>query len=82
MELAKTSQKGQVLIPKKLRKKVGLKPGSFVSIEEQNGLIILKPVPENIIELACGYLKGDYSLTDDLLKERKKEKQREDKDCS
>ena len=69
MILVRVSPKGYILIPKKLRKRYGVKPGSKVQLMEDAGRLIVKPVPEDPIEAACGFLKGDFSLTEDLLKE-------------
>lgn len=82
MSVIQTSQKGQILIPSKLRKKYGIKPGSIVQLLEEEDAIIIKPAHKDPIEAACGFLKGKYSLTSDLIKEHRKEKTREEKDCS
>ncbi len=73
MEVVNVSPKGQILIPKTLREKHGVKPGSRVQIlETQNGLFI-KPAPKDPIETACGFLEGDFSLTQDLIEEHQGE---------
>ena len=73
MEVVNVSQKGQILIPKALREKYGVKSGSKVQIlETRNGLVI-KPAPKDPIEAACGFLEGDFSLTRDLIEEHQKE---------
>lgn len=77
MTVVQVSPKGQVLIPKAIREKYGVKPGSNVHILEEPGSIIIKPAPEDPIAAACGFLKGDFSLTDDLIKEHKKELENE-----
>ncbi|MBW1901877.1 MAG: AbrB/MazE/SpoVT family DNA-binding domain-containing protein [Deltaproteobacteria bacterium] len=77
MKVVNISSKGQILIPKALREKHGVTPGSKVLIlETQNGLFI-KPAPEDPIEAACGFLKGDFSLTQDLIKEHQEELENE-----
>jgi AbrB family looped-hinge helix DNA binding protein len=77
MSLAQISSKGQILIPKRIRKKYGVKPGGKVQILEQTEGIMIKPAPEDPLETACGFLKGDSPLTDDLLKEHDKEQRHE-----
>jgi AbrB family looped-hinge helix DNA binding protein len=77
MSLAQISLKGQLLIPKKIRNKYGVKPGGKVHILEQTEGILIKPAPEDPLETACGFLKGDFSLTDDLLEEHFKEQKHE-----
>ncbi len=79
MPIVITTAKGQVLVPAGLRKRIGLKPGAkvLVTIEEQ-GVVTLRPIPEDPIEAACGLLKGERLLTQALLDERRKDRQRED----
>ena len=69
MSIAQISSKGQILLPKRIRNKYGVKPGGKVHILEQTEGILIKPAPENPLETACGFLKGDFSLTKDLLQE-------------
>ncbi len=73
MTVVQVSQKGQVLIPKAIREKYGVKPGSNVHILEEPDSIVVKPAPEDPIAAACGFLEGDFSFTDDLIKEHQKE---------
>lgn len=73
MSLAQISSKGQILIPKKIRNKYGVRPGGKVHILEQAEGILIKPAPNDPIETACGFLKGDFSLAEDLRKEHLKE---------
>ena len=77
MTVVQVSLKGQILIPKSLREKYGVKPGSKVQILEEPGSLIIKPAPEDPIEAACGFLEGDFSLTEDLIKEHRKELENE-----
>jgi AbrB family looped-hinge helix DNA binding protein len=77
MSIAQISSKGQLLIPKKIRNKYGVKPGGRVHLLEQTEGILIKPAPEDPLEAACGFLQGDYSLTDDLLKDHFKEQKHE-----
>ncbi|MFP3929211.1 MAG: AbrB/MazE/SpoVT family DNA-binding domain-containing protein [Desulfobacteraceae bacterium] len=77
MTVVQISPKGQILIPKRLRERYGVRPGSRVQIlEGQEGLLI-KPAPEDPIEAACGFIEGDFSLTDDLIEEHRMEAVRE-----
>ncbi len=71
------SQKGQVLIPKKLRDRYGVKPGSRVQILEEKEGLLIKAAPNDPIEAACGFIEGDFSLTEDLIQEHRKEVERE-----
>lgn len=80
MTVIQVSPKGQILIPKAIREKYGVKPGSNVYILEEPDSIIVKPAPEDPIAAACGFLEGDFSLTDDLIKEHQKELENERRD--
>jgi len=61
------------LIPKAIRERHNVIPGSKVQILEQVEGILIKPAPEDPIDAACGFLEGDFSLTDDLIKEHQME---------
>jgi len=72
-----TSGKGQVVIPKKEREMIGIKPGSKVIVELVNDHIEIRPLPEDPVEHFCGIFKEGSSLTRALLKERKEDLKRE-----
>lgn len=63
------TSKGQVTIPKRLRDAAGLRPGSHVSFELQNGHILLKrgskPAKSRFARMQ-GTLKSDLS-TDQIM---------------
>ena len=69
--------KGQVVIPARLRRKVGLKKGTRVYMEELNGDIIIHPATPEFYDRACGILKGD-KLTEALQESRLEDKEREE----
>jgi len=79
VSIVTTSGKGQVVIPKKERDRVGIKPGSKVVVEVVNDHIEIHPVPENPVEYYCGIFEDGTSLVKALLKERKEEQLREEK---
>ena len=45
---AKLSSNGQIVIPRKIRASMGLKPGTKFLVSENVGEIILKPIKDNI----------------------------------
>jgi AbrB family looped-hinge helix DNA binding protein len=73
----KISQKGWVVIPANLRKKYNLKPGDEVHVVDYGGVLSLIPTSEDPLEVAAGMLKGETSLTQALIKERKEDRARE-----
>jgi len=65
----KVTSKGQVTIPKKLREEMGLKPGDYIEIKENEvGYIINKKIDKEKIEKYVGILKEDKN-SDDVVKE-------------
>ena len=79
MSVAHLSQKGQILVPKQLRRKLGLRPGGKVHMAEEEGRLVVTPVPADPIQAATGFLKGKFSLTADLRREHREEARRERK---
>jgi len=74
------SAKGQVVIPKKERDKIGIRPGSKVIVEAVEDHIEIRTLPKDPIDYLCGIFSGyPGSLTDALLKERREERKREEK---
>jgi AbrB family looped-hinge helix DNA binding protein len=79
MSVTQLTSKGQILVPKHLRRKLGLKPGGKVHLDEEEGRLVLTPVPSDPIEAATGFLKGRFSLTQDIHREHREEARRERK---
>jgi AbrB family looped-hinge helix DNA binding protein len=73
------SEKGQISIPASLRKRFGLEKGDKLVVEEIEGTIVLRPIPEHpILSLRGKYKsKGKETLTTLLLKERQLDRKRE-----
>jgi AbrB family looped-hinge helix DNA binding protein len=77
MPVATISAKGSVMIPQELRKRHGLKKGDKVYIIDRPDRIEIVRDP---IAALFGMFKGGPSLTEDLLKERRWELEREERD--
>ncbi len=73
MQRVKVLAKGQVVIPASIRKKYGIQPGSEIQIFEYGNIIYLVPPSKDPIEQAMGCLPPTPSLSEELLKERKKD---------
>jgi len=73
MATVKTLSKGQIVIPSAIRKRFHIKPGTELQIMEYGGIIYLIPPVEDPIHAACGLLPSKPSLSEKLLRERKKE---------
>lgn len=76
MAIVKTTVKGQVVIPAKLRKKYNIVKGVRVNIVDGDGQIIIKPLLTDPIKEARGFLKGKTSILKALLKDREEEAKR------
>ncbi|HEB65879.1 MAG TPA: AbrB/MazE/SpoVT family DNA-binding domain-containing protein [Chloroflexi bacterium] len=80
MNTVTVSKKGWVVIPKKIRERYGMRPGTKVAFIEYGGTIALVPLPEDPIEAAQGILQNGSGkpLTEELLEERRREYEREE----
>jgi AbrB family looped-hinge helix DNA binding protein len=72
------SNKGWVVIPAELRKKYNLTPGTEVVIVDYGGVLAIVPAMKDPINQSRGMLKDLPSLTEELLKERAAELEREE----
>ena len=69
------STKGQLVIPAKLRRKYGIKPGTRIQVIDRGNQIVLQPITEEYIRKLRGSLKGGNALRV-LEEERRKDKER------
>ena len=54
----KVSEKGQVTIPKRLRVRLGIRPGHVLEVDEQQGrLVVTKSVARDPVDEVFGILK-------------------------
>jgi AbrB family looped-hinge helix DNA binding protein len=74
---SKVTSKGQVVIPKRLREKYGIRSLTAIRWIENDQGILMVPESEDPIVAARGMLKGSGILKS-YLKEKRLEKQRED----
>ncbi|NTV34716.1 MAG: AbrB/MazE/SpoVT family DNA-binding domain-containing protein [Deltaproteobacteria bacterium] len=77
MSVVRTSSKGQIVIPVEIRRKLGIKPGQRVTLTLIEDKAVITPLPMDPIKALRGTLKGEPSMTKDLLRERKEEIKRE-----
>jgi AbrB family looped-hinge helix DNA binding protein len=73
------SSKGQLVIPSELRKQLGMRPGTGVSLEVEGDRIVLVPDASLNWRSLRGCLKGKPSALDYLQAERRKEREREER---
>ncbi|MCL4532466.1 MAG: AbrB/MazE/SpoVT family DNA-binding domain-containing protein [Actinobacteria bacterium] len=80
MKGIRVSAKGQIVIPKEIRDKLGIKPGDKVDFVNYAGtVIVLKSLTDPIRETR-GMLKGGPSMTEALLRDRREECEREERE--
>jgi len=75
---SKVTSKGQVVIPKRLREKYGIRSLTAIRWIENDQGILMVPESEDPVKAARGMLKGSGILKA-YLKEKKIEKQRENR---
>ena len=73
MPIVKTSTKGQIVIPKEIREKLGILPGKKVLLQVVGQHAEVTPLPDDPIKAMRGMLKGGQSMADELLSEREKD---------
>ncbi|TKS60792.1 MAG: hypothetical protein EWM72_01098 [Nitrospira sp.] len=69
---------GRIVIPARLRRKLGIKPGTKVCFIERGNEVLFQPLTKQYIRSVCGMLKSTTSVTKELLIERRKETAREE----
>lgn len=60
--IAKVLNKGQIVIPKEVREKIGIAPGDRLEVKVVGKEIIISPFREKYTEQAKGMIKGRLSL--------------------
>lgn len=60
--IAKVLKKGQIVIPKEIREKIGIIPGDRVEVKVVKSNILISPFREKYTEEAKGVIKGRLSL--------------------
>jgi AbrB family looped-hinge helix DNA binding protein len=77
MDSVYETTKGRIVIPARLRRKLGIKPGTKVCFIEHGSEILFQPLTKQYIRSICGILKDTTSATAELLIDRKKDRERE-----
>lgn len=78
MDIAYVTSKGQIVIPARLRRKYGIKPGTRVCFIEGEEGILFQPLTSDYIRSVCGMLKNAGPAVKDLLAERVRDRRREE----
>ncbi len=78
---ARVTTKGQIVIPAPLRRKYGIKRGTRINIDDDDGRIVLRPSTRQALEKLLDRLQGSLEgspLVEDLMEERARDRERED----
>ncbi len=82
MDTAKVSAKGWVVIPKPLRDRYGITPGSQVRFVDYGGVLVVVPKRAGAVEAAYGALRRageDAGWTQAYLADKREDLRREEK---
>jgi AbrB family looped-hinge helix DNA binding protein len=79
MESSVLTTKGQLLIPKRLRNKYGIKAGVRVAFIETFDGVLLKPMDNKFFDQFAGMLKDEAPSLREYIAWKKQEKTREEK---
>lgn len=69
------SSRGQVVIPRPLRRELGIEEGTRALVESQDGTIVMTPITREHVKSQYGLYRG-RNLLDALSREKESEKER------
>lgn len=78
METSVLTSKGQVLIPKRLRKKYGIEAGTKVILDEAEGGVMIRPMDTQYFKAFRGILSATGKLKEEMKAMKLEEKKREE----
>ena len=79
MLVVTASSRGQIVIPKDIRKRLNIVAGKRLAVKAEGDRVLLTPLPDDPVEAFCGIFEEKSSLTRALAEHRQKDKQREEK---
>ena len=80
MDSAYVTSKGQLVVPSRIRRLFGIKPGTRINFVEEGDRIIFQPVTREYIRSFRGLFKlkpGEKSVVQEHLEDRRRERDRE-----
>ncbi|MBI2729561.1 MAG: AbrB/MazE/SpoVT family DNA-binding domain-containing protein [Sphingobacteriales bacterium] len=79
METSILTSKGQLLIPRRLRKKYGIEAGVKVIFEETDAGVVIRPINEDYFKTFRGILSATGKLKAEMRAWKEEEKKLEDR---
>jgi AbrB family looped-hinge helix DNA binding protein len=79
METSILTSKGQLLIPKRIRNKYGIRSGVKVVFEETDEGVIIKPMNEHYFKSFRGILKSTGNLKEEMKAMKEEERKLEER---
>ncbi|MFQ6131362.1 MAG: AbrB/MazE/SpoVT family DNA-binding domain-containing protein [Armatimonadota bacterium] len=77
--IVRASTKGQIVIPAEIRRRLNIRPGDCLEVQESDGKLVLRPLGSDPVEAGFGMFAEGPSLTEMLLRERALDKEREER---
>lgn len=75
METSVVTSKGQIVIPVKIRRRLGIANGTKVAFVESEGKIMLQPLDKNYFNNLAGILGEKGKMLKSLMDDKKKERE-------
>src|SRR5258706_3903738 len=85
MDSAYVTSKGQLVVPSRIRRLFGIKPGTRINFVEEGDRIIFQPVTREYIDSLCGIFKlksGEKSVVQGHHEERRAEREKVNRECN
>lgn len=79
METSVLTSKGQLLIPKRLRTKYGIKSGVKIIFEETENGLVIRPMNEDYFKSFAGILTGNGKLKEEIRKMKEEDNSLEER---
>ena len=73
MPVVTTSSRGQIVIPRDIRKQLQIVPGKKLVVKVEGEHAVITSLPDDPVESFYGFFEGGGSLTKALLDERRKD---------
>jgi AbrB family looped-hinge helix DNA binding protein len=75
METSVLTSKWQIVIPKNIRKKYRIKPGTRIGFIEKNGELLIRPLDKEYFRQFAGILSGKGDVLKALMEEKARERE-------